>query len=111
MSKTNSASKCIMKICTIPQGHSLYHLESSAPQHQGYRHPLRRARKLSFLDLDILLAMDLSNTVDTIRGSNSTNNILDTKKVAPCSEPMEGDVAEDIDETNEGHHVGDSGAD
>jgi hypothetical protein len=71
---------------------------------------LRRARKLSFLDLDVLVTMDLNNTVSAIRSGDSTNDILDTHDVAASSEPVEGDVSKDVDEANQRHDVRDTGS-
>ena len=92
------------------------HLEDpSSTTHSGYHHhhhqhlsSLRRARKLSFLNLDVLGGMDFNNAIYTIRSWESTNDILDTHDVAAGSEPVESDVSEHVDEANEWHDVRDA---
>jgi hypothetical protein len=94
------------------------HLEDpSSTTHSGYHHhhhqqqhlsSLRRARKLSFLNLNVLGGMDFNNTISTIGSWESTNDILDTLDVAAGSEPVESDVSEDIDEADERHDVRDA---
>jgi hypothetical protein len=80
------------------------HLEDpSSTTHSGYHHhhhqhlsSLRRARKLSFLNLNVLRGMDFNN------------DILDTLDVAASSEPVESDVSKDVDEADERHDVRDA---
>ena len=71
---------------------------------------LGRTRKLSFLNLNVLITVDLNNTVSTIWSGDSANDVFDTLDVAASSEPVESDVSEDIDETDERHDVGDTSA-
>jgi hypothetical protein len=89
---------------TLAQAPDLLRVSSSPPT------VLRRARKLSFLNLDVLITMDFGNTIYTIRSGDSANDILDTHHVAASSDPVEGYVSEDVDKADQRHNIGDSGA-
>jgi hypothetical protein len=103
-------------IYTPPMQLHASHLEDpSSTTHSGYHHhhhqhlsSLRRARKLSFLNLNVLRGMDFNYTIYTIRSWESTNDILDTLDVAASPEPVESDVSKDVDEADERHDVRDA---